>query len=160
MKHIDDEYEGRCHRCGSDRWGSVSLDGAWTRIPQCVPCGAYHRGVKLGHGSEHPHFYGEPSEQDPPAPASPEPKDGAQAPELISAADAIKDMIRERQTMEGPAGRDDAAHGALGRVESVQHLLKVHPATRVKNEAVESLVDMLRWRMRDVAALLKDGRVR
>lgn len=44
-------YEGRCPNpgCKSAQWVSVSLDGGRTRIPQCVPCGAYHRGVVLGH---------------------------------------------------------------------------------------------------------------
>lgn len=39
----------RCPACGSDRWVSVSLNGGYTRIPQCVPCGAYHKAV-LGPG--------------------------------------------------------------------------------------------------------------
>jgi DNA-directed RNA polymerase subunit RPC12/RpoP len=38
-----DEYDGACPACGSRRWVGVSLNGGWTRIPQCVPCGAYHR---------------------------------------------------------------------------------------------------------------------
>ena len=46
-----DDYTGTCPRCGSPRWVSVSLDGAWTRRPQCVPCGAIHPYV-LGQGSE------------------------------------------------------------------------------------------------------------
>jgi len=37
-----------CPRCGSDRWVSVSLDGGWTRLAQCVPCGQVH--AKLGPG--------------------------------------------------------------------------------------------------------------
>ncbi|MDB4928308.1 MAG: hypothetical protein JWM10_792 [Myxococcaceae bacterium] len=48
---IDATYTGCCPRCGSPRWVSVSLDGAWPRVPQCVPCGAYHETV-LGPGSE------------------------------------------------------------------------------------------------------------
>lgn len=47
------EYEGKCPNCGSSRWVSVSLDGGWTRRPQCVPCGAIHRAV-LGRGTADP----------------------------------------------------------------------------------------------------------
>lgn len=73
MKHIDSEYEGRCPRCGSDRWISVSLNEGYTRIPQCVQCGTYHGGVVLGPGWKHPDFYterspraSEPTEQETP----------------------------------------------------------------------------------------------
>jgi hypothetical protein len=38
----DATYEGLCPRCRSNRWVSVSLNGGFTRIPQCIPCGAYH----------------------------------------------------------------------------------------------------------------------
>jgi hypothetical protein len=43
----DAEYDGHCRVCGSDRWVSVSFNGGTTRVPQCVPCGAVHRGVVL-----------------------------------------------------------------------------------------------------------------
>jgi len=43
-----DHEEHRCPRCGSKSWVSVSLNGGWTRLAQCVPCGAY--GDKLGPG--------------------------------------------------------------------------------------------------------------
>lgn len=49
MKTIDD-YKGACPRCGSTRWVSVSLNGGWTRVPQCVPCGAIHPAT-LGPGN-------------------------------------------------------------------------------------------------------------
>lgn len=42
--------EWRCPRCGSNRWVSVSLDYAITRIPQCVPCGHYDHTIVLGPG--------------------------------------------------------------------------------------------------------------
>lgn len=42
------QTEHRCPRCGSPRWVSASLDEGWTRIAQCIPCGAY--GDKLGPG--------------------------------------------------------------------------------------------------------------
>jgi hypothetical protein len=38
-----ERYEGTCPRCGSPHWTGVSLNGGYTRIPQCVPCGAYHQ---------------------------------------------------------------------------------------------------------------------
>lgn len=44
-----EEPERICRRCGSPRWVSVSLDEGWTRLAQCVPCGAYHPD-KLGPG--------------------------------------------------------------------------------------------------------------
>ena len=50
-----DNYHGSCPRCGSHRWVSVSLDEAWTRIPQCVPCGAYHDHY-LGPGWKNPDY--------------------------------------------------------------------------------------------------------
>jgi transcription elongation factor Elf1 len=43
-----DHEEHRCPRCGSKSWVSVSLNGGYTRIAQCVPCGAY--GDYLGPG--------------------------------------------------------------------------------------------------------------
>ena len=39
----EDTYTGACPQCGSSKWISVSLNEGYTRIPQCVPCGAYHR---------------------------------------------------------------------------------------------------------------------
>lgn len=45
-----------CPRCGSLRWVSVSLNGGWTRLAQCVPCGAYHK-VVIGPGWKSPRFH-------------------------------------------------------------------------------------------------------
>jgi hypothetical protein len=45
---IRPDGDHRCPSCGSPRYVSVSLDGAWTRRAQCVPCGAY--GDYLGPG--------------------------------------------------------------------------------------------------------------
>lgn len=39
------EPKRRCPRCGSREWVSVSLDEGYTRLAQCVPCGAMHPGV-------------------------------------------------------------------------------------------------------------------
>lgn len=33
--------EWRCTRCGSARWVAASLNGGYTVIRQCVPCGFY-----------------------------------------------------------------------------------------------------------------------
>lgn len=44
-----------CPRCRSPRWLSVSLDGAWTRRAQCVPCGALHPPV-IGPGWQSPSY--------------------------------------------------------------------------------------------------------
>lgn len=53
----------RCPRCASPRWVSVSLDGGWTRLAQCVPCGAYHPGT-IGPGWKSPRF-GDPEAEHP-----------------------------------------------------------------------------------------------
>lgn len=46
----------RCPQCGSKRWVSVSLNGGYTRLAQCVPCGAYHKPV-IGPGWRSPRFH-------------------------------------------------------------------------------------------------------
>lgn len=49
MDVMADDYIGTCPRCGSPRWVSVSLNEGYTRVPQCVPCGAIHKAT-LGPG--------------------------------------------------------------------------------------------------------------
>lgn len=48
------ELQETCSRCGSNRWVSISLDEGWTRVAQCVPCGAI--GPKLGKGWRQLHY--------------------------------------------------------------------------------------------------------
>lgn len=43
----------RCKRCGANRFVSVSLTKGCTRVPQCVPCGAYQSDY-YGHGWRSP----------------------------------------------------------------------------------------------------------
>jgi hypothetical protein len=43
------EENFQCQRCGSSRFVSISLDGGYTRRPQCVPCGRVDSRY-FGHG--------------------------------------------------------------------------------------------------------------